>query len=318
MMTRKTIAMSATIGLLLSATAAVAEFPSEGPIRIVTPYGAGGGIDIAARILAQVGEAHLGARVEVVNMPGAGGMDAANFVRQNGDDGYTLIISDYGPLITLPLLEDTPYQPEDWVPLTQVTEIAPTIVARSDAGFDDLAGFIAAAQANPGSVAITHGAYLSSSHLPLLRLQDLAGFATNQIPTSGGGETVQFLLGGTVPVAVTTPTTIAGAVEAGDAVPLAVASAERVPSLPDTPTLAELGHDVVMPVWYTIFATANVPEDIVAHLSDGIAAAYASDEGQELAARANVDARPISRADGLQDIYDATFETVRETLESVN
>lgn len=311
-------ATAATMALLLGTSAAYADFPNEGTIRIVTPYGAGGGIDIAARILAQVGEDHLGTRVEVVNMPGAGGLDAATFVRENGSDGYTLIISDYGPLITLPLLEDTPYEPEDWVPLAQVTEIAPTIVARADAEFDDLAGFIAAAQANPGNIAVTHGTYLSSSHLPLMRLQDLAGFTTNQVPTSGGGETVQFLLGGTVPVAVTTPATIAGAVQAGDAVPLAVASAERVRALPDTPTLSELGHDVVMPVWYTIFATADVPQDVVDYLSEGIAAAYASDEGQALAERANVDARPISRADGVQEIYDATFDTVRETLATVN
>lgn len=313
----KTRILGCAAALGLVAGAAAADFPSDGPIRVVTPYGAGGGIDIAARILAAVGEEHLGQRVEVVNMPGAGGLDSASFVLQNGGDGYTLIISDYGPLITLPLLEDTPYGPEDWVPLVQVTEIAPTFVARSDAPFDDVAGLIAAAMANPGGVPITHGTYLSSSHLPLLRLQELAGFTTNQVPTSGGGETLQFLLGGTVPVAVTTPTTIASAYEAGDVMPLAVASAERVPSLPDTPTLAELGHDVVMPVWYTIFATADVPADIVEMLSEGIAAAYASERGQELAAQARVDARPISRADGVQAIYDATLEVVRDTLASV-
>jgi len=312
----KILALGTAVGLM--ASTAMADFPSDGPIRVVTPYGAGGGIDIAARILSVVGQEHLGQRVEVVNMPGAGGLDAASFVLENGGDGYTLIISDYGPLITLPLLEDTPYGPEDWVPLVQVTEIAPTIVARTDAPFSDLEGFIAAAQAQPDAVPITHGAYLSSSHLPLLRLQSLGDFTTNQVPTSGGGETVQFLLGNTVPVAVTTPTTIAAAHEAGDVVPLAVASAERVASLPDTPTLSELGYDVVMPVWYTIFATSDVPAEIVEMLSEGIAAAYASDEGQALADQARVEARPISRADGVQEIYDATFDVVRETLETLD
>ncbi len=312
----RTIGLS--IGLGVMAGAALAEFPGDGPIRVVTPYGAGGGIDIAARILAAVGEEHLGQRVEIVNMPGAGGLDAASFVLENGADGYTLIISDYGPLITLPLLEDTPYQPEDWVPLVQVTEIAPTFVVRSDSGFSDMAGFIEAAKAAPGDIPITHGSYLSSSHLPLLRLQQLAEFDTNQVPTSGGGETVQFLLGNTVPVAITTPTTIAGSIESGDAVAIAVASAERVPSLPNTPTLSELGYDVVMPVWYTIFATSDVSAEIVEMLSEGIAAAYASERGQELAAQANVAANPISRADGVQEIYDATFDVVKSTLETVN
>lgn len=317
-MTLKSLVAASGVGLLLFSGAALAEFPADGPIRIVTPYGAGGGIDIAARILASVGEAHLGQRVEVVNMPGAGGLDAATFVMQNGANGYTLIISDYGPLITLPQLEDAPYETQDWVPLVQVTEIAPTFVARSDAAFSDMQGFIDAAKASPGSIPITHGTYLSSSHLPLLRLQQLGEFTTNQVPTSGGGETLQFLLGNTVPVAITTPTTIAGAMQAGDVTPLAVASAERVPSLPDTPTLSELGYDVVMPVWYTIFATKDVPADIVEKLSAGIAAAYASPEGQELAAQANVAANPISRVDGVQAIYDETFEVVKSTLDTVN
>ncbi len=313
--TRTPLALAALVAL--TAGAAAADFPADGPIRVVTPYGAGGGIDITARILAQVGEAHLGQRVEIVNMPGAGGLTAATFVKENGGDGYTLIISDYGPLITLPMLESVPYGPEDWIPLVQVTEIAPTFVARADAPFDSIEGFVAAATADPMNVPITHGGYLSSSHLPLIRLEQLSGARANHVPTSGGGETVQFLLGGTVPIAVTTPATVAGAAASGDVRALAVATAERVASLPDTPTLGELGYDIVMPVWYTIFTPAGTPADVVEKLSAGIAAAYASAEAQELAGRANIAAIPISRDAGLQTIYDDTRDTVAATLEAV-
>ncbi|MFN3686549.1 tripartite tricarboxylate transporter substrate binding protein [Salinarimonas sp.] len=296
-----------------AASEARADFPDGQTIRVVTPYGAGGGIDIAARILSSVADEHVGTRVEVVNMPGAGGLDAASYVHGAEADGTTLIISDYGPLITLALREDTPYAIDDWVPLVQVTEIAPTFVARTDAPFDTIEGFVEAARAQPGGIPITHGTYISSSHLPLLRLEQLTGAQANHVPTSGGGETVQFLLGGTVPVAVTTPATIASAIEAGTARALAVATAERVPSLPETPTLREAGFDIVMPVWYTIFAPASVPEERRTAIAERIAAAYESPAAQELAERARIVVRPITGAE-VETIFADTRATVEATL----
>lgn len=311
------IAASAAILVVASPGLAKAEFPTEGPIRIVTPYGAGGGIDIAARILSSVGEAHLGTRVDVVNMPGAGGLDAASYVHAQDADGYTLIISDYGPLITLPQREDTPYQTEDWAPLVQVTEIAPTFVTRTDSPYGDLESLIAAAKAQPGSIPATHGTYISSNHLPLLRLEQITGARMNHVPTSGGGETVQFLLGGTVPFAVTTPATISGAIDAGTAQVIGVATAERVPSLPDVPTLRESGYDIVMPVWYTIFARADVPEDRRRMLAEKIAEAYASSQAQELAERSRLTVVPIY-GEALDTIFSETVDVVRETLANID
>lgn len=119
-------------------------FPTERPIRLLTPYGAGGGIDIAARILSAVAQPHLGTRVDVVNMPGAGGLNAAMFTLNAEPDGYTLMISDYGTLITLPMREDTNYGPEDWTPVFQVTEIAPTFVVHPDFPEPTLPGVMAA------------------------------------------------------------------------------------------------------------------------------------------------------------------------------
>jgi len=305
----------ALLALLLAGPAplAWAAFPAERPIRILTPYGAGGGIDIAARILSALGTEPIGTRVDVVNMPGAGGLNAALFVRDADPDGYTLLISDYSPLVTLPLLEKTPYRAADWVPLLQVSEIAPTLVVHPGFSQPDFAGFAAAARAQPGRLHATHGTYMSSSHLPLLRLEQISGLRTNHVPTLGGGETLQFLLAQIVSLAVTNSSSIAAAAQAGSVVPVAVATAQRVPELPDTPTLLELGYDVVMPVWYTIFAHGSVPAERRELLSSRLAAAYATEAAQAMAARARINLQPVGLP-AVQAVYDATVRAVTETV----
>ncbi len=302
---------------LVGATPAAAEFPERRPIRVLTPYGAGGGIDIAARILSAVGERHVGTRVEVVNMPGAGGMNAMVFVHNAEPDGHTLVISDYGPLVTLPLRERTPYDADDWVPLFQVTEIAPTLVVRPDFPDPTFEGWRQRAIEKQGRMHVTHGAYMSSSPLPLLRLEQISDIRTNHVPTLGGGETLQFLLASIVEMAITNSSSIASSVQAGRVIPLAVPTAERVPELPDTPTFTELGYDVVMPVWYTIFASAKVPEYRREILAERIEAAYASEEARQMARRANIYLRPLS-GDALHEVYVETVQTVTETIQALD
>jgi len=302
--------------LALAGAPASADFPEDRPIRLVTPYGAGGGLDVAARILSSVAESTVGTRVDVVNMPGAGGLTAASFVLDAAADGYTLLISDYSPLVTLPLREDTPYAADDWVPLVQVTEIAPTFVVHESSGFGSLADLLSASRQQPGELAATHGTYMSSSHLPLLRLEQVTGVSFNHVPTSGGGETFQFLLGRVVSLAVTTPATIAGPARAGRVLPVAVATANRVPALPDTPTLRESGFDIVMPVWYTIFAPAGVAGERAKLLAERIGEAYAGSNAQALAKRAGLTVIPVT-GDALTQRYAETVGGVAATLDNL-
>lgn len=305
--------MVAAALLALAAAPAIAEFPEERPLRLVTPYGAGGGLDVAARVLSSVGESVLGTRVDVVNMPGAGGLTAARFVMEAAPDGYTLLISDYSPLVTLPLRENTPYAAGDWVPLVQVTEIAPTFVVHASSGYRTIDDLLAASREQPGDLAATHGSYMSSSHLPLLRLEQVAGVEFNHVPTSGGGETFQFLLGRVVSLAVTTPATIAGPARAGRVLPVAVATEERVAALPDTPTLRESGYDIVMPVWYTVFVSADVADERADLLAERIGSAYAGADAQALARRAGLEIAPLT-GDELRQRYAETVRGVADTL----
>jgi tripartite-type tricarboxylate transporter receptor subunit TctC len=195
----------------------------------------------------------------------------------------------------------------------QVTEIAPTFVVSASTGYESLEDVLQAAKQKPGALAATHGTFMSSSHLPLLRLEQNAGVTFNHVPTSGGGETFQFLLGNIVQLAVTTPATIVGSARSGRVLPVAVATANRISALPDTPTLTESGFDIEMPVWYTIFTTTEVPADRVRLLADRIATAYASTEAQILAERAGLEIEPRGLED-TQRIYLQTISIVADTL----
>jgi len=296
---------------------AAADFPSEKPIRLVSPYGAGGAVDIASRILSSVSGEFLDTRVDVISIDGAGGQEAINFVKDAPADGYTLLVTDYGPLITTALQQDVDYELDDWVPIVQITEVSPVFFARADSPYTDMDTLIALAKENPGGISVGHGRYLSVPHLPLILLEQVAEFETNHIPTTGGGQALAFVLGGQTDFGASVPSTIAGGIGDGSLVALALATAERVDALPDTPTLRELGYDVVLPAWYTIFAHRDVPAENMAALEEKILAALNSPSAQALGARTGTDVRPLGMEAGME-AYQTTISNLEAILATID
>lgn len=296
---------------------AAAEFPSDQPIRLVSPYGAGGAVDIASRILSSVSGEFLDTRVDVISIDGAGGQEAINFVKDAPRDGYTLLVTDYGPLVTTALQQEVDYELDDWVPIVQITEVSPVFFARADSAYTDMETLIELAKADPGAISVGHGRYLSVPHLPLILLEQTAGFETNHIPTTGGSQALAFVLGGQVDVGASVPSTIAGGISDGSLVALALATAERVPQLPDTPTLRELGHDVVLPAWYTIFAHRDVPAENMKALEEKILAALSSPSAQALGQRTGTDVRPLGMEASLE-AYQTTITNLEAILATID
>lgn len=318
-MSFRNIALASAFGAVSLAipSIAAADFPSDSPIRLVSPYGAGGAVDIAARILSSVSGEFLDTRVDVVSLSGAGGQEAIEFVSGSEPDGYTLLITDYGPLITTALREDVGYELEDWIPLVQITEVAPIFFARADSDYTSIEALIAAAQAAPDTISVGHGRHLSVPHLPLILLEAEADFSTIHLPTTGGSQALAFVLGGQVDIGASVPSTIRGGVEDGSLVALAVATAERVTSMPDVPTLRELSYDVVLPAWYTIFAHRDVPEDRRAILEERILAALASESALALGARTGTDVQPLG-AEASQTAYQTTIGNLTAILDQID
>jgi len=235
MMTQKKVLLVAAVFLMafsFSALAEGADFPKAKQIRMVVPYGAGGGVDISTRILATPAQDILGQRIDVVCMPAAGGQEGINFVLQQPRDGYTLLVTDYGPLVTTALTEEVNYDLTDWVPLVQITEVVPTFFVLSESPLKDVADWVKIAKDKPESLTVAHGRHLSVPHLPLILFEKTAGLKNTHVPTTGGSEALAFVLGKKVDVGASVPSTIASTVKAGTVRPLAVCSLERVATLP--------------------------------------------------------------------------------------
>lgn len=215
-----------------------------GTISLVVPYDAGGGVYNAAIIVANAAAEKLGQTINVVCMSGNGGQEGVEYVYNQPSDGLTLLATDYGPLITTSIEEDVIYDLSDFTALAEMTTTIPTFFVKADSPYQTMEDLIAAAKAAPGTISVGHGKFHSVPHLPLMLLEQDAGISFNEVPTSGGSEAKAFVLGGSVDVGASVPSTIAGEVQEGLLRVLAVASDERAPEFPDAPTLKELGYDV--------------------------------------------------------------------------
>lgn len=298
------------------AVASAAEFPKAKQIRMVVPYGAGGGVDIAARILATSAQEILDQRVDVICMPAAGGQEGINFVLQQPRDGYTLLVTDYGPLVTTALTEEVSYELSEWLPLVQITEVVPTFFVKSESPLKNVEDWINVAKDKPGSLTVGHGRHLSVPHLPLILFEKTAGIKNTHVPTTGGSEALAFVLGEKVDIGSSVPSTIASSVKAGTMRPLAVCSLERDATLPDTPTLKELGYDVVLPAWYTVFAPKGVPEEVLNFLNEKFIEALHSENTAEMAKKSNVIITPYGR-DKTVGLYEGTIKSLELILADI-
>lgn len=313
-MIRKLLAIAVTLVLVGGGLTEAAEFPKERQIRMVVPYGAGGGVDTAARILAGSAQDTLGQRIDVICMPGSGGQEGIAFVLNEQKDGYTLLVSDYGPLVTTALVEDVAYDLADWVPLVQITEVIPTFFVKNSSELKTIKEWVENAQKSPNKYMVAHGRHLSVPHLPLILFEDLAGIQNTHVPTSGGSEALAMLLGGKVDIGASVPSTIASSVKAGEVRALAVCSESRAHMLPDVPTMKELGYDVVFPAWYTVFVHKDVPEANKKFLEAKLLEALKTTGAQTLAAKANVELIPMGM-DECKVSYEGTIENLKKVLE---
>ena len=205
------------------------------------------------------------------------------------------------------------YQLDEFTPIIEMTQVLPTFFVKSDSPYQTMEELIEAAKANPGQISVGHGKFHSVPHLPLMLLEDLSGADFNEVPTSGGSEALAFTLGGSVDVGASVPSTVAGSVAAGDLRVLAVAAEDRAPEFPDAPTLKELGYEVSMPAWYTIFCKSDVPQEIRDALEQGLADVIASAEAQETAAASNVILTGTGSAES-QTLYDNTIRDLTTLL----
>lgn len=265
--------LRAILALLFAAAlpAAAQNYPAK-PIRIIVGYAAGGGNDIIVRVMQPEMSKGLGQPVIVENKPGAQSIIAAETVAKSAPDGYTLLMGPSGPMTINPATySKLPYEVRrDFAPISLICQF-PLIVAVSAAlPVHSIKELIAYAKANPGKANYSSSAGIFQLTTELFKQKTGTNFV--MIPYKSSGESVQALLTGDAMVTFVDPPPVSGPLKAGTVRGLAITSAQRHPSYPDLPTMAEAGvADMAVPVWTAFFAPARTPAAIIARLQKEVA-----------------------------------------------
>lgn len=254
---------------LLSPTQARAQaagWPSK-PVRIVQPFAAGGGGDIVTRLLAEKMQADLGQPVVVENRPGAGGNIGAQHVARQPADGYTLMTTSGGFAIAPSLFKNLGYDPlKDFVPITKMAVAPLLVLVRADSPLRTLADLVALAKKEPKGVSYASFGTGSPSHMIGESLNRQAGITMAHVPYSAGNAATD-LLGGQVTLAILDALSQTPQVKAGKLRALALNGPQRLPALPDVPTLTESGYPFDLVGWHGMFAPTGTPREVVERLN---------------------------------------------------
>lgn len=247
-------------------------YPARG-IKLVVPTPAGGPSDTAARMVAQALKATLGQPVTVENKAGAGGAIAAQAVMAAPADGYTLLWAQ-GSMAGLPLvLKNAPYKNmNELAPVSNVLQFNFGLFVNNGVPAKDFAELVAYGRAHPDKLTYatgTLGEYMVATHV--LRA---AGVQAVRVPYKGGAQLMPDLISGQVQLNFGPIVSGLQHVKAGKLKMMAVVAARRIESLPDVPTIEELGMPMAdVPSWNAVFAPTGTPRDVTERLSDAIATA---------------------------------------------
>ena len=263
--------LSEFVGLAAVALAALAGAPAsaaypERPITIIVPWGAGGGTDATARILATLMEQRLGVPVSVVNRTGGSGVVGHSAIATASPDGYTLgIVTVEIGMMHWQGLTDLTY--EDYTPLALYNEDPAGLQVRSDSEWETAQAVLDAVKASPGEHKVSGTGQGGIWHLALAGMLEEAGIDPNAapwVPSQGAAPGLQDLVAGGVDIVTCSVPEAQALLEAGRVKSLAVMSAERNPTFPDVPTLKEAtGLDWTIAAWRGIAGPADLPQEVV-------------------------------------------------------
>ena len=278
------------------------DFPSK-PVRVVVTFPPGGSTDAVVRMLVPRLTDKLGQQIVVDNRPGAGGNIGLTVVAKAPADGYTLGVGAAGALAANPsLYVQMPFDPlKDLKPVSMLAAIPFVIVGSPAVHARTQKELIALARAEPGKLSIGHGGNGTAMHLSAALFAQMAEIKLVEVPYKGSGPAALDVLGGQVPLAVVDLPAALQHIKAGKLIAYAVTSPQRLPMLPDVPTVSEAGlagYDSTG--WFGVVAPAGTPAPVIARLNAEITAAL-NDE-QIKAAMRNLGVEP---APGKPEAFDA-------------
>jgi tripartite-type tricarboxylate transporter receptor subunit TctC len=228
------------------------------------PFVAGGTTDNIARLMAQRFSESWGQTVVVNNRPGGGSTIGTNAVAKAPPDGHTLLVTTIGFAINAGL-QKLPYDPiGDFTPITELASLPLVLVVHASVPATNLQEFIALAKSKPGGWDYASSGTGTSPHLAAEMFKSMAGIELVHVPFKGNAEAMNSLMGGHVKIYFALVPAVLQHIKAGTLRPLAVTTEQRLPYLPDVPTIAELGFPgYEISSWQGVFAPAGTPKDVV-------------------------------------------------------
>jgi tripartite-type tricarboxylate transporter receptor subunit TctC len=278
-MRRAGIAFGVLLALCVAAPQAFAQSYPTRAIRLVVPFGAGGGTDNLARIIEPFVSRALGAPIIIDNRPGGGSTIGMDAVAKAQGDGYTLVMTDTSIAVN-PSLKALPYDTlNDFAPVSLLATAPVILVAHPKVPAKTLQEFVALAKAQPGKFNYASGGNGASTHLGGELLKLVAGIDIVHVPYRGTGPAMNDLIGGHVDVMFSGISSARPYMDAGTLHALAVTGDKRNAAVPDVPTFAEAGlAGVTASTYWGVLAPKGTPKDIIDKVSAAFAAAMRDPE----------------------------------------
>ena len=272
---RKSLAVAATClaGMIAASPAAANDWPKQKPITVIVPFAPGGSSDITARSVTQGLAERLGQTVVAENRPGANSSIGAQALARSAPDGYTMMVGSIGTFaINEALFKNLSYNPsKDFRYLSQAVRNPNVLVTSPSFPANTVDELVEYAKKNPNSISYANSGTGSSDQLSAILFRQQTGTTGMDVPYRGGGAAIIDLLGDQVNVSFQNLGAVQTHVQGGKLKALAVTGAERVPELPDVPTLKELGHEnIVIYSWQGFAVPKGTPDDVVNKLSGAL------------------------------------------------
>jgi len=290
-LTRRTLIALPGVALVASHAFANTSYPNRA-VRVVVPFPPGGTTDVIGRIIAEYLSGELAQPFYIDNRGGAGGTLGADVVAKAKPDGYTLLVFHsgltYGPALFKRLNYDVL---GDFTPIS-LLGIAPSVlVITPSLPYHSVADLIEAAKQKPGEINYGSAGVGSSGHLAVELFSSITGAKVTHVPFRGGGPSVMAVIGGQVQFMIETAGSIMQQIQSGTLRALAVTTEERLPELPNVPTMREAGlPDYVYSTWYGLLGPTTMDPAVVETLNKACAQVIAKAEVKAKLANAGIDA----------------------------
>lgn len=265
--------------LITSAATLAQDYPTKS-VRMIEPFGAGGGPDIIARAISPKLAELWGQRVTVENYPGAGATAAPALVAKSSPDGYTLLVNTSAQAYSAVFMRNLPYDPlKDFIPVAPLTNQAYVLIAGKSSGVTSVRELIGAAKAKPGELKFGSAGVGTGTHVGAQKFNLEAGIIAAHVPGDTTPAAIADVVAGRTAYMIAPISYALADIQAGKLRALGVTTKKRSSLLPDIPTIAEAGvPGFDYPIWYGVWVPAGTHAGVVDKLARDIARALTSQD----------------------------------------